>query len=53
MGVKAVDTAVAGEWGRMAAYQGGVVTTVELNEATSDLKRVPEALYRVAEVFFG
>jgi hypothetical protein len=29
------------------------VTTVELTEATADLKRVPEALYRVAEVFFG
>ena len=53
MGVKAVDTAHAEDWGRMAAYQSGVVTTVPLQEATAELATVPEALYRVAQAFFG
>ena len=53
MGVKAIDTANRGEWGRMASYRCGVVDTVTLADATAELATVPEALYRVAEVFFG
>ena len=51
--VKAIDTANRGEWGRMASYRCGVVDTVTLADATAELATVPEALYRVAEVFFG
>jgi 6-phosphofructokinase 1 len=53
MGVKAVDTAHAKQWGQMAAYQSGVVRTVPLVDATATLSTVPERLYHVAEVFFG
>lgn len=53
MGVKAVDTARDGNWGQMVSYQCGTVSTVPLAEATTELARVPERLYRVAEVFFG
>ena len=53
MGVKAIDTAHAGNWGQMTAYRSGAVGTVPLVEATAQLATVPERLYRVAEVFFG
>ena len=53
MGVLAADLARAGEWGKMTAMQGNAVVPVELREATSELKRVPQSLYDVAEVFFG
>ncbi len=53
MGVKAVDTAIDGQWGQMAAYVSGSVGTVGLDVATAQLATVPERLYRVAEVFFG
>ena len=53
MGVKAVDTAESGDWGTMAAYRDFRVQPVRLEEAVGRLKTVPEALYRVAEVFFG
>ncbi|HWH33290.1 MAG TPA: ATP-dependent 6-phosphofructokinase [Egibacteraceae bacterium] len=53
MGVLAVDLARAGEWGKMTAMQGNAVVPVDLREATRELKRVPQSLYDVAEVFFG
>jgi 6-phosphofructokinase 1 len=53
MGVRAVEAAVAGEWGRMTAAQRSRVVMVDLEDATRELNRVPEELYRVAEVFFG
>lgn len=53
MGVKAVDTADAGNWGQMTAYKDFKVQPVQLSDAVGQLKTVPEALYRVAEVFFG
>ncbi|MBW3657798.1 MAG: 6-phosphofructokinase [Actinobacteria bacterium] len=52
-GVKATDLAQQGEWGHMTAYVGGVVRPVPLGSVADGLKTVPEALYRVAEVFFG
>jgi len=42
-----------GEFGRMAALQGNVVTSVPLEEATRTLKRVPAEYFDVARVFFG
>jgi ATP-dependent phosphofructokinase / diphosphate-dependent phosphofructokinase len=53
MGVHAADLAIGGDWGRMTAYQGGLIVPVPLEEVAGQLKRVPEELYRVAEVFFG
>jgi ATP-dependent phosphofructokinase / diphosphate-dependent phosphofructokinase len=53
MGVKATDLAVQGEWGTMTGYNEGRVWPVPLSDAVGTLKTVPEALYRVAEVFFG
>lgn len=53
MGVKAVDTAEQNGWGQMTAMQRATVTTIPLADAVEDLKVVPEALYRVAEAFFG
>ena len=53
MGVKAVDTAKDGNWGQMTAYKDFRVQPVPLADAVDRLKTVPEALYRVAEVFFG
>lgn len=53
LGVSAVDLAAAGDWGRMVGWSGNTVATVPLSEATAELKRVPEEMYEVAEVFFG
>lgn len=53
MGVKAVDLAAAGQWGRMTAMRGNAVVDVDLREATAQLKVVPEDMYEVAQVFFG
>jgi phosphofructokinase-like protein len=52
-GVKAADLAMDEQWGQMTAYVNSRVVPVPLSEAVGELKTVPEALYRVAEVFFG
>ncbi len=52
-GVRAAALAEQGRWGSMVALQGSQVVPVDLDEATDELKMVPERLYRVAEVFFG
>lgn len=53
LGVNAVDMAMEGAWGRMAALRGRTVVPVGLAEATAGLNTVPRGLYSVAEVFFG
>jgi ATP-dependent phosphofructokinase / diphosphate-dependent phosphofructokinase len=53
LGVKAYEMVVAEEWGRMAALHGNKIRSVPLAEAVSDLNRLDEEIYRVAEVFFG
>ncbi|MGH2579940.1 MAG: 6-phosphofructokinase [Actinomycetota bacterium] len=53
LGIAAVDAAARGEWGTMVAAKGNEITTVPLKEAIAEVRRVPEALYRMAEVFFG
>jgi hypothetical protein len=35
------------------AASGSEITTVPLKEAIAEVRRVPGALYRMAEVFFG
>jgi ATP-dependent phosphofructokinase / diphosphate-dependent phosphofructokinase len=52
-GLHAIDAANDGEWGKMTALRATDIELVGLEEATSELKLVPESLYREAEVFFG
>ncbi len=52
-GLHAIDAADAGKWGTMTALRGTDIELVSLDEATAELKTVPESLYSEAEVFFG
>src|SRR5213082_3759453 len=52
-GVQAADMVHRGEFGKMAALRGNQIVAVPLTEATANLKTVDNALYSVAEVFFG
>jgi phosphofructokinase-like protein len=52
-GLKAADLVEAGEFGRMAALRGDDVISVSLEEATAELKTVPDEWYDVARAFFG
>jgi 6-phosphofructokinase 1 len=52
-GVKAYEMIAAGEWGRMASLEGVRVTSVPLEDAVRDVKRLDEEIYHVAEIFFG
>ncbi len=52
-GLHAIDAANDGEWGSMTALRSTEIELVPLEEATRELKLVPESLYREAEVFFG
>jgi ATP-dependent phosphofructokinase / diphosphate-dependent phosphofructokinase len=52
-GLKAADLVHEGRFGRMAALQGDSIVDVSLEEATAQLKTVPEDWYEVARAFFG
>jgi ATP-dependent phosphofructokinase / diphosphate-dependent phosphofructokinase len=52
-GLKAADLVDEGRFGRMAALQGDAIVDVSLEEATAELKTVPEDWYGVAKAFFG
>ena len=52
-GLKAADLVNEGRFGRMAALQGDAIVDVSLEEATRELKTVPEDWYEVARAFFG
>ena len=52
-GLAAIDAADVGKWGKMTALRGTEIDLVALDEATAELKTVPEHFYRGAEVFFG
>jgi len=52
-GLHAIDAANDGNWGKMTALRATDIVLVDLGEATSELKLVPDSLYREAEVFFG
>src|SRR2546425_1819297 len=52
-GLKAADLVHEGRFGRMAALQGDRIVDVSLEEATRELKTVPEDWYQVARAFFG
>ncbi|MBL7152019.1 MAG: 6-phosphofructokinase [Candidatus Omnitrophica bacterium] len=52
-GVKAVELAKSGKFGRMVALSGNKIIDVALEKAVSTLKTVDMELYEVAKVFFG
>jgi 6-phosphofructokinase 1 len=52
-GVYACDMVARGEFGKMAALKGNDIVSVELAEATRELKRVPDSFFEVAQVFFA
>jgi 6-phosphofructokinase 1 len=52
-GLKAADLVDEGRFGRMAALQGDAIVDVALEEATSELKTVPDDWFAVARAFFG
>jgi ATP-dependent phosphofructokinase / diphosphate-dependent phosphofructokinase len=52
-GLKAADLVQEGRFGRMAALHGDAVVDVSLEEATAELKTVPDDWYDVARAFFG
>jgi phosphofructokinase-like protein len=52
-GLKAADLVEEGRFGRMAALHGDSIVDVSLEEATAELKTVPDDWYDVARAFFG
>ncbi|HZT17019.1 MAG TPA: ATP-dependent 6-phosphofructokinase [Gaiellaceae bacterium] len=52
-GLKAADLVAEGKFGRMAALKGDDVVDVSLEEATAELKTVPDDWYEVGRAFFG
>jgi ATP-dependent phosphofructokinase / diphosphate-dependent phosphofructokinase len=52
-GLKAAELVDRGEFGQMAALRGDDVLAVSLEEATAELKTVPDDWYEVARAFFG
>lgn len=50
-GVHAADVALAGEWGVMVALRGTIVTTVPLEDAVQQIKRLDPAIWEIARVF--
>ncbi|HTS73072.1 MAG TPA: ATP-dependent 6-phosphofructokinase [Gaiellaceae bacterium] len=52
-GLKAADLVHEGRFGRMAALRGDAIVDVSLEEATAELKTVPQDWYDVARAFFG
>ena len=52
-GLKAADLVHEGCFGRMAALHGDAIVDVSLDEATAELKTVPQDWYDVARAFFG
>jgi len=52
-GLKAAELVHEGSFGRMAALHGDNIVDVSLEEATAELKRVPDDWFEVARAFFG
>jgi ATP-dependent phosphofructokinase / diphosphate-dependent phosphofructokinase len=53
LGVKAVEMAEQGLFGKMAALHGTEIVAVDLEEAVGTLKTVPLEQYYAAKLFFG
>lgn len=52
-GVFAAELVNDGNFGKMAALRGTDIVAVSLEEATGELKTVPDSLYEMATTFFG
>jgi len=52
-GVKAVELALNGEFGKMVALKGNEIVGVPLKDAVGELKTVDMKLYNIAKIFFG
>lgn len=52
-GVKAVEMAIAGDFGKMAALKGNETVSVPLEKAVGTLKTVDMGLYNISKIFFG
>ena len=52
-GVKAVELALAGEYGKMVSLQGNKIVAVTLDEGAVAMKTVDPELYALAKLFFG
>jgi ATP-dependent phosphofructokinase / diphosphate-dependent phosphofructokinase len=52
-GLKAADLVEEGRFGRMAALHGDAIVDVALEDATRQLKTVPEDWFQTARAFFG
>jgi phosphofructokinase-like protein len=52
-GLRAADLIESGAFGQMAALRGDDVIAVSLEQATAELKTVPDDWYEVARAFFG
>lgn len=52
-GVKAVELALEGDFGKMVSLQGNKVVGVPIDEGTGTLKTVDKDLYSIAKIFFG
>jgi phosphofructokinase-like protein len=53
LGVYAVEMALRGEFGRMAALKGSAMASVSLEEVAGRSRPVDAEVYRMAEIFFG
>lgn len=52
-GVKAVELALAGDFGQMVSLKGNNIAAVSLEQGTGKLKRVDKELYNMAKLFSG
>jgi len=53
MGMAAVDSVAASQWGTMVALHGTQISRVPLSAAVNNLKRVPRERYEEARILFG
>jgi 6-phosphofructokinase 1 len=51
LGVHAADMGMTGEWGVMVALRGTAVTTVPLNDAVRQIKKLDPAIWEIVRVF--
>lgn len=52
-GTAAIDAVMQEKWGHMVALHGEEITTVDLHDATTELKSVPRDLWDEAGILFG
>ena len=53
LGVKAIEMAEKGQFGKMTALRGTEIEAVNLEDAVGTLKTVPLEQYETAKLFFG